>query len=243
MQQRYYDQKIGRFLSVDPVTVDPVTGGGFNRYQYAANNPYRFVDPNGRQETTCTGSRTGCPSATEGATQNEPEARAAAREDRKAQESSSAGSGSQYLASASGGGGGGGGITPRDTVDAKIRDEIRKGNWEDAIYTAELMGGNVTPATARALEAISILRKAGYNPNGLTHVFKPKHFLDDIVKAAGSQEAAMVQIHRAAQTLANGAANGTVIRTSLVRVAGHDVYVSGRIIDGTLRVATARTRL
>jgi RHS repeat-associated protein len=46
--QRYYDQSIGRFLSVDPVTADAANGSNFNRYKYAANNPYRFVDPDGR---------------------------------------------------------------------------------------------------------------------------------------------------------------------------------------------------
>lgn len=50
MQQRYYDPAIGRFLSVDPVTADATTGDNFNRYKYAANNPYRFTDPDGRQE-------------------------------------------------------------------------------------------------------------------------------------------------------------------------------------------------
>jgi RHS repeat-associated protein len=49
MQQRYYDPLLGRFLSVDPVTMhdngDPRL---FNRYGYAANNPYTFVDPDGR---------------------------------------------------------------------------------------------------------------------------------------------------------------------------------------------------
>jgi RHS repeat-associated protein len=50
MQQRYYDQSIGRFLSVDPVTANGGTGVNFNRYKYAANNPYRFVDPDGRVE-------------------------------------------------------------------------------------------------------------------------------------------------------------------------------------------------
>src|SRR3546814_8748257 len=34
MQQRYYDPEIGRFLSVDPVTVDGSTGANFNRYWY-----------------------------------------------------------------------------------------------------------------------------------------------------------------------------------------------------------------
>ncbi|MBW8852314.1 MAG: RHS repeat-associated core domain-containing protein, partial [Xanthomonadales bacterium] len=53
MQQRYYDQSIGRFLSVDPVTANSGTGANFSRYWYANNNPYRFYDPDGR----CTGSR------------------------------------------------------------------------------------------------------------------------------------------------------------------------------------------
>lgn len=48
MQQRYYDPMIGRFLSVDPVTVNTVTGEDFNRYAYGDNNPYVNVDPDGR---------------------------------------------------------------------------------------------------------------------------------------------------------------------------------------------------
>ncbi|WP_434213418.1 peptidoglycan DD-metalloendopeptidase family protein [[Pseudomonas] boreopolis] len=50
MQQRYYDPGIGRFLSRDPMKVNPSTGAGFNPYAYAANNPYRFKDPDGRCE-------------------------------------------------------------------------------------------------------------------------------------------------------------------------------------------------
>ncbi|UNK42125.1 polymorphic toxin type 50 domain-containing protein [Luteimonas sp. S4-F44] len=50
MQQRYYDSEVGRFLSVDPVTAYDLPIAGFNRYRYAANNPYRFTDPDGRQE-------------------------------------------------------------------------------------------------------------------------------------------------------------------------------------------------
>lgn len=49
MQQRYYDKDIGRFLSVDPVTA--YRNGDsryFNRYWYAAGNPYTFTDPDGR---------------------------------------------------------------------------------------------------------------------------------------------------------------------------------------------------
>ena len=49
MQQRYYDPVAARFMSLDPVTTDANTGGSFNRYNYANNNPYRFVDFEGRE--------------------------------------------------------------------------------------------------------------------------------------------------------------------------------------------------
>lgn len=49
MQQRYYDPESGRFLSADPVDVDPNSGGNFNRYWYANDNPYRYTDPDGRE--------------------------------------------------------------------------------------------------------------------------------------------------------------------------------------------------
>ncbi|WP_426194226.1 RHS repeat-associated core domain-containing protein [Massilia sp. DWR3-1-1] len=38
----------GRFLSVDPVVTDANTGSSFNLYAYANNNPFGFVDPDGR---------------------------------------------------------------------------------------------------------------------------------------------------------------------------------------------------
>jgi RHS repeat-associated protein len=49
MQQRYYDPQIGLFLSVDPVTAYSNPVGQFHRYRYANNNPYKFVDPDGRE--------------------------------------------------------------------------------------------------------------------------------------------------------------------------------------------------
>ncbi|MGI4719843.1 MAG: RHS repeat-associated core domain-containing protein, partial [Janthinobacterium lividum] len=48
MQQRYYDAFAGRFLGVDPVVTDADTGGSFNRYSYARNSPYAYIDPDGR---------------------------------------------------------------------------------------------------------------------------------------------------------------------------------------------------
>ena len=48
MQQRYYDPQVGRFLSVDPIASDMNSAWNFNRYNYAANSPYKFKDPDGR---------------------------------------------------------------------------------------------------------------------------------------------------------------------------------------------------
>lgn len=48
MQARYYDPESGRFLSADPVQADG-NGGNFNRYWYANDNPYRYMDPFGEQ--------------------------------------------------------------------------------------------------------------------------------------------------------------------------------------------------
>ncbi|KMT64156.1 hypothetical protein XM47_15920 [Catenovulum maritimum] len=56
MQARYYDPVIGRFYSNDPVgSVEFLAKGniqGFNRYAYANNNPYKYVDPDGRAAGT-----------------------------------------------------------------------------------------------------------------------------------------------------------------------------------------------
>jgi len=52
MQQRYYDPMAARFMSVDPLVTDADTSGGFNLYEYAKSNPYKYTDPDGREEQT-----------------------------------------------------------------------------------------------------------------------------------------------------------------------------------------------
>lgn len=47
MGARYYSPDIGRFMAVDPVGFDPENVHSFNRYAYANNNPYKYVDPDG----------------------------------------------------------------------------------------------------------------------------------------------------------------------------------------------------
>lgn len=46
---RYYDPVLGRFMGVDPAPPDPDNLlHSLNLYAYANNNPYRYVDPDGR---------------------------------------------------------------------------------------------------------------------------------------------------------------------------------------------------
>ena len=47
MKARYYDHNIGRFLSNDPVGFTSDQPMMFNRYAYANNNSYTYVDPDG----------------------------------------------------------------------------------------------------------------------------------------------------------------------------------------------------
>lgn len=45
---RYYDPSIGRFMGIDPAPFDPNSVHSFNRFAYGNNNPYKYVDPDGR---------------------------------------------------------------------------------------------------------------------------------------------------------------------------------------------------
>ncbi|MGY2224957.1 RHS repeat domain-containing protein [Pseudomonas gingeri] len=44
---RYYDPAVGRFMGIDPKEPDFNDLQSFNRYSFAANNPYKYVDPDG----------------------------------------------------------------------------------------------------------------------------------------------------------------------------------------------------
>jgi RHS repeat-associated protein len=44
---RYYDPIIGRFMAIDPKGFGEGNLQSFNRYGYANNNPYKYIDPDG----------------------------------------------------------------------------------------------------------------------------------------------------------------------------------------------------
>jgi RHS repeat-associated protein len=48
MGARYYHPTLGRFTGIEPVGFNPDNLHSHNRYAYANNNPYKFVDPDGR---------------------------------------------------------------------------------------------------------------------------------------------------------------------------------------------------
>lgn len=49
---RWYDPVLGRFTGIDPVGFKTGNIHSFNRYAYANNNPYKYVDPDGRDSVT-----------------------------------------------------------------------------------------------------------------------------------------------------------------------------------------------
>ena len=51
---RYYDPLAGRFMAVDPAGIDANNPHSFNRYTYANNNPYKYVDPDGKAPASLT---------------------------------------------------------------------------------------------------------------------------------------------------------------------------------------------
>ncbi|HEX7063055.1 MAG TPA: RHS repeat-associated core domain-containing protein, partial [Woeseiaceae bacterium] len=50
MEARYYDAALGRFMNPDPVAFAANQPQHFNRYWYAKGNPYKHIDPDGRND-------------------------------------------------------------------------------------------------------------------------------------------------------------------------------------------------
>jgi RHS repeat-associated protein len=54
MGARYYDPMVGRFVSTDPKGFDESNIHSYNRFAYANNNPYRYLDPDGERAKAIT---------------------------------------------------------------------------------------------------------------------------------------------------------------------------------------------
>ena len=53
LRARYYSPGIGRFVSEDPMGFNIESPQMLNCYLYVLNNPFRYIDPTGRQEEEC----------------------------------------------------------------------------------------------------------------------------------------------------------------------------------------------
>jgi len=51
MNGRMYDPVVGRFLNVDPVIQNPGFTQNYNRYSYCLNNPLKYTDPSGNNQS------------------------------------------------------------------------------------------------------------------------------------------------------------------------------------------------
>lgn len=61
MHARYYDPKMGRFLSPDPLDGKQRVPQSWNRYAYALNNPLKYTDPTGMYVfAACSGTEEQC---------------------------------------------------------------------------------------------------------------------------------------------------------------------------------------
>ena len=54
MGARFYDPQLGRFMAIDPQGFKESNPTTFNRYAYANNNPYKYVDPDGEAASVIT---------------------------------------------------------------------------------------------------------------------------------------------------------------------------------------------
>jgi RHS repeat-associated protein len=71
MNGRIYDPLIGRFMSADPTVPYPFDLRSFNRYSYARNNPLRFVDLTGFEDSDGDGDSESKPTPSGGYTHDE----------------------------------------------------------------------------------------------------------------------------------------------------------------------------
>lgn len=126
---------------------------------------------------------------------------------------------------------------------------IARGNTGDG---TELLCGRVAfpgdQLLSRELASDSLLAAKGgaraVDPNKLHHIFeRGGHGLDDVVKAAGSREAAFEAMEKAAQSafdagkLAAGSEPG--VYQGVVNVGGVDVTVRRAVVDGIFRIGSA----
>jgi RHS repeat-associated protein len=223
MQQRYYDPLAGRFFSTDPM---PASAGSFNRYAYANNSPYKYIDPDGR-ETECaktTGSNLCGPSSagSQLATTARPDVPSPTKPNAVSTPAQSQPKSFQQKT----------GDVVADSWEALIDQILPAVGPEETfvvggmkILGASIIGGRIGQGAA--------------NANKLYHIFgKTEHNLGPVLKEFGSEEAAFNAIKAAAESVVKSQGISGVFERA-VQVGSAQVTVRGNVSNGAVQIGTA----
>lgn len=243
-QQRYYDPEIGRFMSTDPVKPGIGDPRYFGRYQYAANSPYRYTDPNGME----LGSEDG--------KEYEDEQQAMTDRGHTTTSGHSTYEGSTSTSGLFGGDDTNDWVGYEDDFDSMI--DGRSSALEDAVTAGTLaIGGHTAGRFSSWLAGkfgswfgrLGLSQKksgsidallSNYNVNDLNHLFgRPGIAQTALLNKYGTPKAALAEVQKAAQGIAKDYQTGT---WATVNVGGIAVSIKGRVMDGGFRVKSIAKR-
>lgn len=245
---RYYASRSGRFTTVDPGHVggnifDPQS---WNAYAYARNNPLKYVDPTGTTYEICGYNESGgigsCGSVSD--------------EYFGSLSRTASGHGMRLFGGTIWVGDRAVGSYWQTSVDptfnsfinqtGQLADRWLKESLTDmAVGTAFAAGGGLVAGAlggGLASEGLSITSRAALDANKLNHIFgKAAHNLGPLVARFGSQAAAHAALERATQAAVRSQGLSGVYRVT-VNVGGQAVEVTGKVVNGIVRIGTAYIR-
>ena len=224
MHARYYNARLGRFMSIDPVGGRVEDSQSWNRYSYVQNSPVRFVDPTGMI-------------ADEAASELFSNITTEAQFDRVA---SAHADGLAVLNL-------GMDLVNPGKVGSATAFAVAAGEGTGAVAAAVALD-TARAASAVALVragvslvrgAVSAFRQEAISLNKLNHVFgQPRHNLGGLAKSFGSEEAAFRAIQEATEEAVRSQGIRGVFQTT-VEVSGQSLTVRGNVIDGAVKIGTA----
>lgn len=231
MQARYYDPEVGRFLSPDSATYAPGGVLTIGEFQYAGDNPYKYIDPTGMR--SCGGS-IDRPECIYGGDQAGPE-----KQRRPAFPLSQDSEGSQH----------------RSGCDSSECDEVKTTRANILHQQAEalekagafgvregatmLVGGALGKILGRVAGALGIAERAtitfGRNENAVYHAFR--HVEAAGLSKSSVQDVVLADIKAVSRSVASGKPYNGVVEVEGVEVT----YTAYRLPDGSINIGRITT--
>lgn len=241
MRARYYDPSRGQFVSQDSAFWEEVERlledpQQLNSYSYARNNPLRYTDPDGRNvkeqlakiqerineiREQINALQIAIGNKAESAYQNNAVARAAMDHPYQA----------GAVIGVAGGGLVAGGVL---AAGGSITCGIVCGGVAVSSIPIFSQTDKVAEGGQRLQKSLEVI---GKDVNKINHVFQGKHALGQLAEKFGSSQNAMNEIVRAVDSKLP--ANYTGLYRTVVDVGGQAVTVTGRVVDGAVRIGTA----